>query len=577
MAVIGTRADEETVGGYTWTYCLTGDTAALIGVYHNGGYGYGGWFDRAVSPEPEGDVIIPSSLGGKPVSCIGHWAFSNCSGLTSVTIPDSVTSIELYAFQDCTNLTSVTIPDSVTRIGTSAFNGCSGLTSVTIGNGVTSIGNCAFYNCSGLMSVTIPDGVMRIGDYAFNGCTNLTSVRIPDSVTSIGDGAFGRTSFYANQPDGLVVVGKFAHMMKGTCPASVTIPDSVTSIGDGAFHYTSLTSVTIPDSVTSIGAGAFEGCGLTSVTIPDSVTSIGARAFGDCRELTSVTIGDNVMSIGDYAFEDCISLTSVTIPDSVTSIGYGAFYDCEKLVIVTIGSGVSHIPSDAFGDDVLCPISYMRAPMRLKDYVDKLISVMRDGDSGLLPSGGVYLYDVVYTVNLDANGGMVGVSSLTWKNPEGVPVVGTLPTAVRSGYSFDGWYTAASGGELVTGLTKVIDGATYYAHWTASGEGGTATNDLSYALTDHAADRAIATVTVSGDTAIDSFVLKDGKVYDSVLRIVNTSGSAVRLTLPFGYTYETFRGAAPLTIPANSRNILTITRTADNVFLVTREELETVQ
>ena len=98
-----------------------------------------------------------------------------------------------------------------------------------------------------------------------------------------------------------------------------------------------------------------------------------------------------------------------------------------------------------------------------------------------------------------------------------------------------------------------------------------------YALTDHAADRAIASVTVDGNCAIDEFVLKDGKVYDCVLRIVNVAEQEVTLTLPAGYEYEAFKGAKPLRIPARSRNIVTITRTSDRTFLVSREELETVQ
>ncbi len=163
-------------------------------------------------------------------------AFTDCS-LTSITIPDSVTSIGSYAFTDCHSLTSITIPDSVTSIGDKAFLGCEGLTSITIPDSVTSIGDGAFYGCEGLTSITIPDSVTSIGDEAFNWCEGLTSITIPDSVTSIGAGAF--------------------------------------------FGCTGLTSVTIPDSVTSIGDSAFYGCtGLTSVTIPDSVTSIGDLAFG---------------------------------------------------------------------------------------------------------------------------------------------------------------------------------------------------------------------------------------------------------------------------------------------------------
>ena len=256
-------------------------------------------------------------------------AFSFCSGLTSITIPDSVTSIGSDAFYKCTGLTSVTIPDSVTSIGSFAFYGCTELTSVTIGNSVTSIGVCAFSGCSG-----------------------LTSITIPDSVTSIGETAFHGTAWYNNQPDGLVYAGKVAYSYKGTCPASVTIKDGTLGIADRAFNNcTELISITIGNSVTSIGNYAFHSCtGLTSINIPDSVTSIGDSAFSDCSGLTSITIPDSVTLIGQYAFSDCSGLTSVTIPDSVTSIGIGAFYDCSGLTSITIGNSVTSIGYNAFSN-----------------------------------------------------------------------------------------------------------------------------------------------------------------------------------------------------------------------------------
>ncbi|WP_289823269.1 leucine-rich repeat domain-containing protein [Muribaculum intestinale] len=265
-------------------------------------------------------VTIPNS-----VTSIGISAFYNCSGLTSVTIGNSVTSIGNSAFSNCSGLISiivdesnpsfssiegilynndattliycpitkktVTIPNSVTSIDYSAFYGCSGLTSVTIPNSVTSIGQRVFENCSGLTSVTIGNSVTSIGYYAFSGCYGLTSVTIPNSVTSIGKYAFSGCS-------GLT---------------SVTIPNSVTSIGERAFSGCSgLTSVTIGNSVTSIGYYAFSGCyGLTSVTIPNSVTTIVQSAFSNCRGLTSVTIGNSVTSIGKYAFSGCSKLTSI--------------------------------------------------------------------------------------------------------------------------------------------------------------------------------------------------------------------------------------------------------------------------
>ena len=194
--------------------------------------------------------------------------------MTSVTIPNSVTSIGGSAFYGCNGLTSVTIPNSVTSIGDKAFNGCSGLTSVTIGNSVTSIGDYAFSDCYGLTSVTIPNSVTSIGDMAFYDCSGLTSVTIPNSVTSIGKSAFYGTAWYNNQPDGLVYAGLVAYKYKGKMPSG--------------------TSIVLKEGTKGIAGGAFAGClELTSVTIPNSVTSIGNSAFGSCSGLTRINAYPN--------------------------------------------------------------------------------------------------------------------------------------------------------------------------------------------------------------------------------------------------------------------------------------------
>ena len=298
-------------------------------------------------------VIIPDS-----VTSIGDRAFWGCTSLQSVIIPDSVTSIGNKAFSDCKSLQSVTIPDSVTSISDSAFSGCSSLQSVTIPDSVTSIGRRAFSKCSSLQSVTIPDSVTSIGAGAFSGCSSLHSFTIPDSVTSInGNPFFSCPARIINYSKHFVIVENNLYTSDKRKLISYLskenhfiIPDSVTSIGAMAFFAcSSLQSVAIPGSVTSIGTGAFTWCSsLQSVTIPGSVTSIGNVAFWGCSSLQSVTIPDSVTSIGNEAFSHCSSLQSVIIPDSVTSIGNKAFSDCKSLQSVTIPDSVTSIGDGAF-------------------------------------------------------------------------------------------------------------------------------------------------------------------------------------------------------------------------------------
>lgn len=259
--------------------------------------------------------------------------------ITSLTIPDSVTSIGNCAFSGCIGLTSITIPDSVTSIGVGAFEDCTGLTSIIIPNSVTSIGDHAFEGCLDLSSVTIGNSVTSIGGSAFRYCTGLTSITIPDSVTSIGDEAFDDTTWYKKKSKGIVYVGKVAYKYKGLMSSntSITLRDGTLGIADSAFKDCSgLINVTIPDSVTNIDDSAFSCCGgLQSIIIPDSVTSIGSDAFACCRGLTSVIIPDSVTSIKSGVFLGCSGLTNITIPDSVTSIGEDAFRGCKGLTSIT--------------------------------------------------------------------------------------------------------------------------------------------------------------------------------------------------------------------------------------------------
>ena len=343
--------------------------------------------DRSVT-----SVVLRANTVG-----IVDYAFSNCSNLKSVTIPDSVRHISRDAFWRCDGpiqiengisyvdkwvigcdesvtsamlrentvgiadsaffgcgLTSITIPDTVIAIGNSAFEQC-GLTNITIPDSVTIIGDEAFYACTNLTSVTIGNAVTTIGDYAFLNCDSLTSMTIPTSVSSIGYMAFygcyslASVSIYdiaawckidfSNYAANPLSHARNLYLIKDNSSELITdlrITDSVATIGDYAFWGCySLTSVTIPASVAIIGDGTFQHCeNLTSVAIPDSVINIGNSAFSNCTNLSSVTIGNSVTTIGEFAFSHCTNLASVTIGDSVTTIGEYAFFYCSNLTDV---------------------------------------------------------------------------------------------------------------------------------------------------------------------------------------------------------------------------------------------------
>ena len=269
-----------------------------------------------------------------------YWSSDNYSGITTLTIPSSVT------------------------YNSETYN-------------VTSIGNGAFTYCSSLSSITIPNSVTSIGYQAFSYCLSLTSITIPNSVTEIDENAFMETPWLNNQPNGCMYINNLLYKYKGDIPAnthidvkegttqicayafsgcssltSITIPNSVTSIGENAFrNCEKLTSITIPNSVTSISGLAFYYCSsLSSITIPNSVTSIGYQAFSYCSSLTSITIPNSITSINDYTFEYCSSLTSITIPNSVTSIGYGAFESCSSLTFISLPDSLKSIGDFAFSN-----------------------------------------------------------------------------------------------------------------------------------------------------------------------------------------------------------------------------------
>ena len=316
----------DTEDGYRFIYDAANDSGYLVGYYGN-----------------ETELTLPDSFmaydGTKVTSYqIYDYAFYGRNDLTSITIPDSVTSIGSYAFSGCTSLTSITIPDDVTSIGRYAFRNCK---AEIIWGGtptITQIGEYAFAYYDGT-SITIPDSVTSIGDYAFEDCTSLASVTIPDSVTSIGERAFYSCGVLF----------------------SVTIGNGVTSIGSSAFYRcTVLTSIHYTGDMASWLEKNWHGKVMSSgralyidgtkvegeLVIPNRIASIPSYAFAYQRGITSVTIPNSVTSIGDYAFSRCTSLTSVTFEGTKAewnAVGKSWLwnYDCPFSVVECSDGNVS--------------------------------------------------------------------------------------------------------------------------------------------------------------------------------------------------------------------------------------------
>lgn len=369
----------------------------------------------------DADLVIPSEYNGLPVTGIGEAAFEDCSTLTSVTIPDSVTNIDRAAFSVTAYFyDEANWENGVLYIGNHLIATRETLSGAyTIRSGTITIADEAFLNRGNLTSIAVPSSVINIGHRAFEQCRSLDNLTISDGIKNIESSAFYDTAYYNNESNwdnGILYINN--HLIKARTTlagaytirngtktiagsafyrchnlTSISIPNSVISIGEWAFSQCPISNIYIPDSITSIGRSAFEQCGnLIKITIPNNVTIIGDYVFASCASLESITVEDSnnyyhssgncliatktknliagcmnsiiptdgsVTSIGGNAFYGCSSLTSITIPDSVTSIGTRAFLDCENLTSITIPNSVTYIGRTAFsGCDNLSSVTF---------------------------------------------------------------------------------------------------------------------------------------------------------------------------------------------------------------------------
>ncbi len=459
------------------------------------------------------------------VTCVGSGVFSG-TPLTNIAISNSIVTLDDEAFvtgdeplnviikDGATkvwenaflsrgggtnmnrNVVSVTIPDSVTTIEKWAFSGCENLTSIKLPKNLKSIGVAAFAE-SGLTEISIPEGVTRIEGSAFALCKNLQSVTVPSSVTEINSRAFSSTPWYNSLPDGFVYIGKVLYAWKGAMVqgAKLSVKAGTTQITDYAFNNCSnLVSITIPGSVTKIGEKAFSGCTkLSSLRVADLAkwlnisfaytrtyheeddsyrvddyssnplyanTSGGVTLYVAGKEVTDLVIPNEVEHIPPYAFKNCTEITSAVIPDGITAIDIGTFSGCTGLLSVTIPESVTEIDKEAFND---C-YSLMDIYFGGTEADWNKLSIGENNE--FLSQATVHFGPAKFKVSFSANT-LSPVSSL----PDDVSAVGayTLPSVIpmRSGHAFLGWSTVPDGkvtccpGDTV----EITADTTFYAVW----------------------------------------------------------------------------------------------------------------
>ena len=323
----GSNPTEFTVGDLI--YRVNDDNVSVTVIGHVDGY------------NAQGPLVIPASVSYEghnyAVTTIGNSAFLYCFYLTSLTLPNSLITIEEGAFAYCSGFTGdLVIPNSVVTIEPSAFFTCYAFDGdLVIGNSVTVIGDYAFDDCNGMHGVlNIPSNVTSIGTSSFRYCA--FSGMTVDPANPVFDSRDNCNAIITTSTNELL-----------TGCVNTVIPNTVTAIGENAFSgLDGLTSIDIPGSVTSIGAGAFSFCfDLTGdLTIPNSVTTIGSGAFFQCSGFDgTLTIGESVTFIGDYAFRDCSHFTgAVSLATTPPELGNEPGWNC--VVFQNFGYPVLTVP-----------------------------------------------------------------------------------------------------------------------------------------------------------------------------------------------------------------------------------------
>lgn len=285
------------------------------------------------------------------ITSIGRYAFYKCAKLELSKLPSSLVSIDEYAFSEFYKLPITSLPNTVETIGYRAFKNCGYLALARLSENLTTIGAEAFYNCSNIVVDTLPEGLTSISASAFEGCRNMTFASLPDGLTIIGEKAFyGCDNITVSSlPSSLTSLGNKAFYSCDKITIS-SLPASLVEIGEYVFAYCgSITSFTISRTRTKIETGMFAGNSqLTTISLPNTITEIGDYAFQNCSKLEITSLPDSIITIGYYAFQACVKLALTALPSSLVTLNSYSFYGCKGLTEFSVGTALRTIGRSVF-------------------------------------------------------------------------------------------------------------------------------------------------------------------------------------------------------------------------------------
>lgn len=276
-------------------------------------------------------------------------SFSNCTSLESIELPDAITELTYYVFQGCTNLKSIKLPQKLNIINYRAFDGCSSLATIELPNRVSTLGEYAFQNCTALTFINLPRGIFSIESYTFAGCTALKSVSFPKDLQNIKSHAFnGCSSLETVEIPGNVLTIEY-NAFANCGIKHLVLGEGISKINDNVFsNCAQLSTIQFPS--TMIHISGFSNTGLTEINFPGSVQKIGTNAFSNCKNLTKIDLSKCAAldSIYNQAFQGCKSLETVILPQGLKGLGKSAFEECNKLKYLTLSSTLDTIHTRTF-------------------------------------------------------------------------------------------------------------------------------------------------------------------------------------------------------------------------------------